>query len=162
VARYEFKPEFTRQLTAQPEKVWRPEELVGFLFDTKAPFAAGKGWDYSDTNFILLGMILERVTGRSYRELLAERLLGPLRLESTMPSDRRLLPGLAQGYAGSKNAFGGRDAMLDSVGRMIINPQFEWTGGGIASTARDLARWAQALYGGRVLDTASLLNDVLP
>jgi len=122
--------------------------------------AGGEGWDYSDTNYIVLGMIVERVTGRRYYDEVKRRLLGPLKLRRTFPSDSRRIPGLAQGYAGADNPFGGTDAMIARDGRFAINPQFEWTGGGIASTAEDLARWARALYEGRAFDRA-LMPQVL-
>jgi len=155
VMRYEFKDEFTRALSADPDRAWRPEELVAYVLGERAPFAAGQGWDYSDTNYIVLGMIVERITGRAYYEEVARRFLRPLRLHETIPSDRRVLPGLAQGYAGAGNPFGGTDAMIGADGRFAINPQFEWTGGGMASTPRDLARWATELYAGAVLDSAT-------
>lgn len=148
LVRYEFKEQFTKDLTANPAKTWKPEELLSYLFDTKAPFAAGEGWDYSDTNYIVLGMIIERVTGKRYYDLVKERLLKPLKLNETVPSDRRRIAGLVQGYAGANNPFGGTDAMIVN-GEFVINPQFEWTGGGMASTSADLARWAKALYEGR-------------
>ena len=159
IVRYEFKPEFTRDLTANPAKVWQPQELIAYLLDAPAPFAPGQGWEYSDSNYILLGMIIERVTGSSYYAELQRRLLRPLGLRNTVPSDSRTIPGLAQGYAGANNAFGGTDAMITD-GQFAINPQFEWTGGGIASTSEDLARWAKALYEGRAFD-ASLLPQAL-
>ncbi len=159
IVRYEFKPEFTRDLTANPEKVWQPHELIAYLLDAPAPFAAGQGWDYSDSNYILLGMIIERATGRTYYAELQRRLLRPLGLRNTVPSDSRTIPGLAQGYAGPSNAYGGSDAMITD-GRFAINPQFEWTGGGIASTSEDLARWAKAVYEGRAFD-ASLMPQAL-
>ena len=148
VVRYEFKPEFTRDLTANPYKRWEPAEQMAYLLDTPAPFAAGQGWQYSDSNYILLGMIIERVTGNRYYAEMQRRLLGPLGLRNTVPSDSPVIPGLVQGYAGSENPFGGADAMIVN-GRFAINPQFEWTGGGIASTSEDIARWAKALYEGR-------------
>jgi D-alanyl-D-alanine carboxypeptidase len=155
LVRYEFKEQFTRDLTAQPDKVWKPEELVAYILDTAAPFAAGKGWDYSDTNYIVLGLIVERVTKSSYYEQARRRLLRPLKLTRTVPSDSRTVPGLAQGYAGPNNPFGGADAMIQD-GRFAINPQFEWTGGGMASTTEDLARWAKALYEGRAFHPSLL------
>ncbi|HEU0012303.1 MAG TPA: serine hydrolase domain-containing protein [Longimicrobium sp.] len=158
--RYEFSDAFTRDLTAQPQRVWRPEELLAYLHGAAPPFAPGAGWDYSDTNYIVLGMIIERITGSRYYDEARRRLLVPLGLDATTPSDRALIPGLAQGYAGPGNPFGGADAMLGAGGRMSINPQFEWTGGGMASTARDLARWAHALYGGRVL-APELMREML-
>ena len=163
LVRYEFGDAFTRTLGAQPDRVWRPEELVAFIFDQPAPFAPGAGWEYSDTNYIVLGMILEKITGRSVYEEVERRFLRPLALTRTVPSDRRLIPGLAQGYAGPQNPFGGSDAMIQPDGRFAINPQFEWTGGGMASTSEDLARWAFALYGGSVLrpsELASMLQGV--
>lgn len=85
VMRYEFKPAFTSDLTAQPDKVWNAEELIAYVLDEKPSFEAGKGWEYSDTNYILLGMILEKVTGKKYYELLSRDLLIPLKLENTLP-----------------------------------------------------------------------------
>jgi D-alanyl-D-alanine carboxypeptidase len=155
LVRYEFNERFMADLTAAPDRVWRPQELVAYLLDSAAPFAAGQGWDYSDTNYIVLGMIMERVTGRAYYDLARERVLRPAGLTETVPSDSRVIAGLANGYAGANNPFGGSDAMLVD-GRMVINPQFEWTGGGMASTAADLARWGKRLYEGRAFDPSML------
>ena len=148
LVRYEFKDQFTKDLTANPEKVWKPAELVAYLLDEKPPFEAGKGWDYSDTNYIVLGMIIEKVTGRRFYDEANRRLLKPLKLEDTIPQDGLRLKGVVQGYAGPNNPFGGRDAMIQD-GKFAINPQFEWTGGGYASTAEDLARWAKMIYEGK-------------
>lgn len=148
LVRYEFKDQFTKDLTANPDKVWKPEELLSYLFDTKADFAAGKGWDYSDTNYIVLGMIMEKTAGKKYYAIVKERVLKPLKLKNTVPSDKRVIKGLVQGYAGKDNPFGGKDAVLEN-GKFIINPQFEWTGGGIATTSEELAFWAKAMYEGR-------------
>ncbi len=74
-------------------------------------------------------------------------------------ANRTVLDRVVQGYAGEDNPFGGQDRMLRE-GKMIINPQFEWTGGGYASTSADLARWARAFYEGRAFD-ASLMPQVL-
>ena len=156
LVRYEFGEAFTRALSAQPDRTWRPEELVAFILGQTAPFAPGQGWEYSDTNYIVLGMILEKVSGRGVYEEVERRFLRPLALTRTVPSDRRRIPGLAQGYAGPGNPFGGADAMILPDGRFSINPQFEWTGGGMASTSQDLARWGFALYGGRVLRPSEL------
>jgi D-alanyl-D-alanine carboxypeptidase len=155
LVRYEFKEQFTKDLTAQPDKVWRPEELVSYILDTKPPFEAGKGWDYSDTNYIVLGMIIERVTGKRYYDLVEKRILKPLKLKNTVPQNSRTIKGLIQGYAGSNNPFGGKDAMIEN-GKFIINPQFEWTGGGWASTTEDLSRWAKMMYEGKAFDARLL------
>jgi D-alanyl-D-alanine carboxypeptidase len=160
LVRYEFQPRFLEDLTAEPQKRWSPHEQLAYILDTKAPFAAGQGWEYSDTNYIVLGLIIEKVAGGTYHHELRRRLLEPLKLDETVPVDGPDVPGLAQGYAGERNPFGGKDRMLGEDGRMIINPQFEWTGGGIASTTGDLARWAKLLYEGMAFD-AKLLPEML-
>jgi D-alanyl-D-alanine carboxypeptidase len=155
LVRYEFKEQFTKDLTTNPDKTWKPEELLAYLFDEKAAFEAGKGWDYSDTNYIVLGMIIEKVTGKKYYTEAQNRILKPLKLKRTFPQDKRELKGLIQGYAGEKNPFGGTDAMIKN-GKFAINPQFEWTGGGMVSNAEDLARWAKAMYEGKAFATTLL------
>lgn len=159
LVRYEFKEQFTKDLTANPEKSWKPAELVAYLLDEKPPFAAGESWDYSDTNYIVLGMIIEKVTGRRFYEEANRRLLKPLKLTNTIPQDGPRLKGVVQGYAGPNNPFGGTDAMMVN-GKFAINPQFEWTGGGYASTAQDLARWAKMIYEGKAY-SPDLLPEVL-
>lgn len=159
LVRYEFKDQFTKDLTANPEKPWRPIELLAYVFDEKPPFEAGKGWEYSDTNYIVLGMIIEFWTDKGFYHEANRRLLKPLKLKNTIPQDGPRLKGVVQGYAGPNNPFGGRDAMIQN-GRFSINPQFEWTGGGYASTAEDLARWAKMIYEGKAF-SPELLPQVL-
>ena len=159
LVRYEFKDEFTKYLTEHPMKVWTPEERLAYLFDEKPAFEPGKGWDYSDTNYIVLGMIIERVTGKRFYDEAHRRLIKPLKLSDTIPQEGPIMKGVIQGYAGAGNPFGGKDAMIEN-GKFVINPQLEWTGGGYASTSRDLARWAKMMYEGKAYD-ASLLPQVL-
>jgi D-alanyl-D-alanine carboxypeptidase len=159
LVRYEFNPKFTADLTANPDRVWSPEDRLAYLFDAPAPFAPGEGWEYSDTNYIVLGMIIERVGRAPYYRQLRERILQKHGLNDTVPVESRMVPGLVQGYAGPKNPFGGSDEMIKE-GKFAVNPQFEWTGGGLAVTAIDLAKWAKLLYEGKVVD-ASLMDDLL-
>lgn len=164
IMRYEFKPSFTNDLTANPGKVWKPEELLAYVFDEKAPFKAGQGWDYADTNYIVLAMIMEQVTGKAYYDMLRDRILKPYHLTETLPSDKRKLKGLIQGYAGKNNDFGHQSEVIAPSGEFIINPQFEWTGGGVYATTADLAKWGKMLYEGKVFDPAMLpvMEDGVP
>jgi len=157
IVRYEMDPVFLEDLTADPMREFTPEERLTYLFDSEAPFAAGEGWDYADTNYILLAMVMERVTGTSSYDEVRRRVLEPLDFENTVPSNSPDVPGLVQGYAGQGNPFGGADAMMED-GRMVINPQFEWAGGGYASTTEDLARWIKDIHEGRAFD-GSLLEQ---
>ncbi|MCK6447429.1 MAG: beta-lactamase family protein [Planctomycetes bacterium] len=155
LVRYELDERFTADLAANPDRVWSIEERLKYLFDTTAPFEAGKGWDYSDTNYIVLGALLEKLCERSLYDEVRARFLEPLALADTEPATRRDLTRCAQGYAGAHDPLRIPDRVF-ADGRYAVNPQFEWTGGGFVTTARDLARWSRALYGGDVLDANSL------
>ena len=163
IVRYEMNPRFTKDLSENPDKVWTGEDRIAYLLDAAPPFAPGQGWQYSDTNYIVLGMIIERVGGIPYYDQLKRRILQPLGLKDTVPADSRTVPGLVQGYAGSKNPFGGTDEMIKD-GRFAVNPQFEWTGGGLAVTSLDLAKWGKLLYEGKAFDAAMMpaLLDGVP
>lgn len=149
LVRYELNPRFLEELTAAPLRTFTPQERLSYLFDAEPPFAPGEGWEYSDTNYIVVAMLIEAVTGRPAYEEIRRRFLAPLALAETVPSDRPAIPGLTQGYAGAANPFGGFDAMVHD-GALRVNPQFEWGGGGFASSARDLARWTHHVQTGRV------------
>jgi D-alanyl-D-alanine carboxypeptidase len=149
--RHEFLPDFMGAVIAAPDREWKPAELVGYLLDREPKFPAGSAFAYSDTNFILLGMIVERVTGKTLYSEVQRRFLDPLELTNIRPQDGRTLPGVVNGYAGKSNTFGIPDEVLGPDGRFILNPQFEWAGGGFVTSGGDLARWARALYAGDVL-----------
>ncbi|HEX8243871.1 MAG TPA: serine hydrolase domain-containing protein [Longimicrobium sp.] len=163
LVRYEFGDAFVRDLNANPDKRWTPAERIAYILGTRPPFEAGRGWEYSDTNYIVLGAILERITGRTLEEEVERRVLEPDRLREVMASDTVVLPGVVQGYAGPDNPFG-RQATMIRGGRFIVNPQFEWAGGGYATSAPDLARWARLLWGGRAFGRPILAQalDAVP
>ncbi|MDF0603844.1 serine hydrolase [Psychromarinibacter sp. C21-152] len=136
---------------ASGQRVFTPEELLGFVIGREALFDAGTGWAYSDTGYILLGLVIEAVTGQRYYDVVAERFLSPLALDDTLPSDRPDLPGLAVGYTIPDNPFGLPVRTAHADGRLVWDPGVEWTGGGFASTSADLARWGHALFGGEAM-----------
>jgi D-alanyl-D-alanine carboxypeptidase len=127
-------------------------------------FEPGAAWAYSDTGYILLGLVIEEVSGRSYYDVVQEMFLGPLDLSDTIPSDRREIPGLAVGYTIPGNPFGLPERTADVDGRLVWDVSVEWTGGGLASTSHDLARWGHALFGGMAMDAPYLdrLLDGVP
>lgn len=134
-----------------------PERLVEFVLDKPALFPAGQGWTYSDTGYILAGLVIEAATGRPYFDELRERFLVPLALLNTSPADRRDLAGLATGYMSPDNRFGLPVKTLDEHGRLQWHPAVEWTGGGLVSTSCDLARWGAILFAGQ-----AVAGDYLP
>jgi len=113
-------------------------------------FEVGEGWSYADTNFLVLGAIVERLTGERYEKVLRDRVLVPLGLKDTLTNDGPDLPGLVSGYT----ALGAMFPIAEETaadGRYGMNPVFERTGGGITSTAADLARFAHAVFAGEAV-----------
>lgn len=137
-----------------------PRALVEFVLDEPPLFAPGDNWSYTDTGYVLLGMISEKIAGRSYYDQVSERFLVPLDLKLTSPSDRRELDDLATGYMSAENPFGLPERTTDGSGRMHWNPAIEWTGGGLVSNSLDLARWGKTLFEGRALE-GDYLDDLL-
>jgi len=137
-------------IAADPHKVWTPEELVGVGIANPPYFPPGKGCMYSNTNYILLGMIVERATGRSFEEELAQRITGPLGLASTYMAETPCLTGsYVHGYQYDKDGGGNLD-LTD-----YLDPSIVWSAGGMVSTLQDLRTWGQALGEGRLLEPAT-------
>jgi len=141
---------FFKALAANPDRTWKPEDVLAFVLGKKALFAAGKSFLYADTNYTLVGMIIERVTGNTLYAEVTRRFLKPLKLDHTIPQEGRVIPGVVNGYSSFTNLAGPQGAMIVD-GKFTVNPQAEWAGGGFASTAEDLARWAKALYEGGLI-----------
>ena len=155
LVRYEFDPEFTADLARDPLRTWTVPEQLAYVLGDAPPFAAGAGWEYSDTNYLVLGLILERITGTPAYDEIRQRFLRPLRLRGMVPSVSPRIAGLANGYGASPDPLGLSGPLLVN-GALRVNPQFEWAGGGYAGTPEDLARWAQAWYQGRAFGDAML------
>ncbi|MEZ4388072.1 MAG: serine hydrolase domain-containing protein [Candidatus Krumholzibacteriia bacterium] len=143
-----------------PDAVLSPREAVSFILDQEPLFPVGEGFRYTDTAYLVAGLVVERATGRAYYDLLRERFLEPLGFDGIVPQDRRDLPGVANGYVAADNPFGMPTHTLDPDGRFNHNPVLEWTGGGLVTRSGDLARWIRLLYGGTLL-AAPYLDDLL-
>lgn len=157
----------SNRFAAELSRRWRekdnpfpPEALIGFILDTPPLFKPGKGWAYTDTGYILAGLVIEAAIESSYYTEIRERFLKPLGLTRTTPSDRRFLPGLAAGYTSPENPFGFPRKTTSDKNVLAWHPGIEWTGGGLASSSRDLARWGAALFKGNVV-SKECLKDLL-
>lgn len=150
----------TDAVKADPDRVWKPEELVAYVLDAKPLFAAGKGYAYADTDYILVGMAAEKAGGKPLFAEIERRLLKPLKLDRTTPSDKRVIPGLVSGHAAIRNPFGYQGPTIVD-GKFVMNPQMEYAGGGLASTPEDLARWAKAVYEGKAFQKKETLTAML-
>ncbi|NNU17530.1 beta-lactamase family protein [Parvularcula sp. ZS-1/3] len=144
------------KLSAFPEMLRRsdretdPVELISLLGGLDPLFPAGEEWSYSDTGYLILGLIIERVTGEPFEDAVRIRFIEPLALGLTGPSNRRQLPGLARGYASEAGGLGLPVRSTDGEGRLVWNPAIEGAGGGFYSTSSDLATWGRAFLSGRL------------
>ncbi|WP_250433836.1 serine hydrolase domain-containing protein [Hanstruepera flava] len=159
--RYVLKPEIWNALHEDPNKVWTYEERLKVIFKDQPVHDAGKGWAYSDTNYILLGMLIEHVTGNTYYDLVQDVILKPLQLTHTYPSNQRYIENLAQGYSKLPPSFHVPPKTVKDK-TYYMNPQLEWTGGGMASTTEDLAKWAKDYYEGKLVSKTSLKSITTP
>jgi len=146
-----FKCAFREKWRAK-ENPFPPEALIAFVLDQPPLFKAGEGWYYSDTGYILVGLIIEAVTGHSYYEEVTRRFLEPLQLTLTAPSNHCKLPGLAAGYLAPDNIFNLPEKTTLRPGIMAWHPGIEWTGGGLVSNSGDLVKWAKALFEGHAME----------
>lgn len=158
-------PDHVHLASFQEEMAWRmaggdvalsPVDSIAHILDAEPLFPAGSGWAYTDTGYLLLGLVIEAAAGRPYYDLVTERFLQPLGLDDTTPSDSPVLPDLAAGYVGEDNPFGLPPRTMDDAGRLLWDPAMEWTGGGLVSTSRDLATWGRALFTGAAMEAPYL------
>lgn len=128
-----------------------PRDMVQFVLDREPLFPAGEGFHYSDTNYILLGRIIEKAGGSTYYEELTARFLKPLHLDQTSPLNRRDINRLATGYAPESQALFGLPFKVVKDGVFVFDPSLEWTGGGLVTNSEDLVHWAMALFAGNAI-----------
>ena len=128
-----------------------PEDLVRFILDLPPLFESGKGWAYSDTGYILLGLVIEEATNKNVFDVIAERFLIPFNLTLTTPSNSRCLQNLSAGYTTKDNRFGLPVKTTSLSAEMLWHPGFEWTGGGFISNSKELAQWGWTLYAGKAM-----------
>ena len=149
IPRYVFKESFQTDIVKDINKVWKPEELVSYVFDDEPLFTAGSNFAYSDTNYIVLCMIIEKVTGNDLYKEVEKRVLRKAGLKNVSPQNKRKYKGLTQGYNGSEDPFYPGNA-LDNKGKSRYNLQFEWAGGGLVITSHDLAKLGKLIYEGKM------------
>ncbi|MBW4718596.1 beta-lactamase family protein [Saccharothrix sp. SC076] len=128
-----------------------PRDLVGLAMTLPPDFAPGTDWGYSNTNYVLAGMILEEVTGRRWREEVHARVLAPLGLRNT--STPGAVPVLPPPHARGYHRFAAGEPEVDVT---VMNPSWADAAGEIVSTAEDVNRFLRALVRGELLAPAQL------
>jgi len=161
IPEYVYHNEVWEAIKKDPDKEWSVEERLSYVLNDPPSNPPGEGWAYADSHYLLLGLIIEKVTGRTYYEVLEDMIIGPCNLENTFRSDTRSITGLVPGYTNFAEKFYIPRKVLNN-NKYAFNLQMEWTGGGLASTASDLTLWACQLYGGRVLKPETLKMMLTP
>jgi D-alanyl-D-alanine carboxypeptidase len=135
---------------SDPTAQWTPDRLLEDAWAMPTSFAPGANMEYSNTNFVLLGLVIERVTGQTLSEALTDRILKPLHLnDTTYPTDATLPAPHLTGYTIPLVVYGGApatDTWLDASG---WNPSSAGAAGAMISRVDDLLVWGRALATGR-------------
>ncbi len=151
---YLNSPRIRNIIENDPEHVWTRDEVLNEL--GPAQFAPGSSFSYTDTNYIVLGGIVEKITGQPIETDFRRRVARPagMRSSSFVPTSRGI-GRLAHPY--SRSAGGAlTDMWIRGYGLGDDNWGPVWTDGGLASTATDLARFGDALFAGHLVRRATL------
>lgn len=141
--------DYVQDILADPDGAdhpWKPEELVALGLSHPPTFEPGTGWSYSNTGYIVLGMLIEKVTGNDPGEEITDRIIRPYRLWQTTypePGDRRIRGPHVHGYF----AFPG-GPLRDFAD---FEPSITGAAGNMISTGPDLTRFVRALVAGKVV-----------
>jgi D-alanyl-D-alanine carboxypeptidase len=165
---YTSAPELGKSLDQDPTRVWTPRELLGIAFKRPTIFAPGKEYDYCNTNYVLLGLIAEKLEGAPLAKIFQDRLFGPLGMKHTLlpaNTSNTIPEPYSHGYLYGSSSYALVDAPYpadlqaaakagtlkpnDDTGQ---NPSYAFAAGGAISTADDLAVWIRALVGGKLFD----------
>lgn len=142
---YTTGKEFADALTADPQRKYTGAELLAFATPHPPSFEPGKGWEYSNTNYVLLGLVAEKAGGAPIASMVRARALQKAGLTHTFLDGSEPATGeMTPGFSGKQDV------------THLYDPTSAWTAGAMVSTPGDLLDWVDALYGSeRVLSAAS-------
>lgn len=130
------------------------EQLVARFRDKPLDFEPGEKWQYSNSGYVLLGYLIEKITGESYEKFVRENIFTPLGMkDSGYDSNSEVIPHRASGYVPGKNGF-------ENAG--FIHMSIPHGAGALYSTTEDLLKWEQGLFGGKLLKPESLQKMTTP
>ena len=146
VPNYFGEEAFLARLREDPGRSWRPVELVDHAAaHGTPPFRPGQGFQYSDTGFVIAGILAEQATGRPLHEIFRQLVFDPLGMDETW----------LEGHEPARNPEPAHH-YLDELDLTTISPTMDWAGGGLVTTAPDLVRFVRGLWSGQILDAGAL------
>ncbi|MCY0929049.1 serine hydrolase [Streptomyces sp. H27-H1] len=153
------RKEFSTAFLQHRYDTWTPEQIVQLSMTHRPTFDPGAGWSYSDTNYVLAAMVIQKATGHSYAREIERRILRPLHMDSTtLPGTRAHMPG-PSGRAYSKltgELAGPPEPNSPTYDVTELNPSLAGAAGEMISNTLDLNRFYQALLSGRLLHKRQL------
>ncbi len=126
-----------------------PEELIQMVQHKKARFEPGRGYGYTDVGYLILGRVIESATGKSYYELLDEKILKPFELTQIHFQNESVLKNVAMGYMANS-------PVINKDGKMKFDPSSEWTGGGLITNPTMLVEFYGKLVDGEIIEKEML------
>ena len=131
-----------------------PEKLVEWFRDKPLEFEPGTKWNYSNSGYILLGYLIEKISGQSYSDFVQQNIFTPLGMkDSGYDSNSTIIAHRAAGYTPGKSG---------PVNAGFVHMSIPFSAGALYSTTEDLLRWEQGLFGGKVLKAESLAKMTTP
>jgi CubicO group peptidase (beta-lactamase class C family) len=145
---------FPEQASINPLPTF-PKEVVRRFRDKPLEFEPGEKWSYNNSAYVLLGYLMERISGQSYREFVEQNIFQPLGMkDSGYDSPSAIIPRRASGYSRGRKG--------SPVNARIIHMSIPYSAGALYSTTEDLVRWQHGLFGGKLLSAASLEKMITP
>ncbi|MEU8675484.1 serine hydrolase domain-containing protein [Streptomyces sp. NPDC048560] len=142
---YTSDPDFDHDLLSDPHRSFTPQELLAYGMKHKNTFKPGATFEYSNTNLILLGLVVEKVSGRKLERFIERRVLRPSHLRNTLfPTGSEFPEPHPRGYT-DQTLSGETEDATD------WNPSWAWAAGGMISDLHDLRRWARIVATGELL-----------
>jgi D-alanyl-D-alanine carboxypeptidase len=130
---------------ADPRRPFTPHELIDFAFTQPNTFPPGQGFEYCNTNTVLLGMVVQKVSGQPLDAYIHDHILAPLGMSHTsFPTTNAFPEPHAQGY--TRQTADGKEAVATDW-----DPSWAWAAGAMISTLDDMRIWAPALATGKLL-----------
>ncbi|GAA3096659.1 serine hydrolase domain-containing protein [Streptomyces goshikiensis] len=149
---YTEDPRWLATFKADPHRAWTPRELLAIAFRHHADFPPGARWEYSNTNTVLLGVLVEKISGQPLHTYLKQHVFEPAGLAATsLPTGAEIASPFVHGYTN----FTPDGATVDAS---TWNPSWGWAAGAVTSTMDDLRSWVPTLVSGRLPDGERLLE----
>ncbi|MFE9621677.1 serine hydrolase domain-containing protein [Streptomyces sp. NPDC006527] len=149
---YSEDDDFFKALTSDPRREFTPRQLLDYAFRHPVLFPPGEKFSYSNTNLILLGLVVEKISGQTLGDYIQEHIIDPVGLGDTLfPKGAEFPEPHAQGYT-NQTATGKIEDSAD------WNPSWGWAAGAMISTLQDLRVWARTVATGEMPDGERLIS----